>query len=429
MKEKFKNIFIFLLIILAMYQTVNLWISNISGNLNGTYFLNIFNNKQIEYNNKDYYFKPSKIITNQDGKYYLEYSNLDFSNTLEFSKEIIKNSNEFDKYEFNIDDLIDKNFISLYFDVPISTNTLEEIFDINYKGVKDFVFNNIYITSDDDDIFFALINLSTEKMYVSSTSNSTYASKLNAIINNNYNPLYYTAELDEVNGTIRFLPRWDGNTLHYNNISISNPYLSSGGLLKNNLTEKVKPLFYGSKNKVSSTVDNNIVVISDAYNVAKYYPNNILEYSYYKNSNTNTKTTPFEDYIIAYEYIINDPNFNNEFYLVDYKNIDGKSTFYFDCLINNLPIILSPSQKEKLGIEHFIEITVSNGQVVYYKLLPYNYEISNEAIDYNIDNILADIENLNYDYLSIGYSYDSNDTLMLYWVIKKDDNIFMKSIK
>ncbi len=427
MSERIKNVFITLLILLAIYQTFTLWLISIPTTNSVTNFSNLFNiSKKINYDNKEDYFIPSKIITNNNNKYYLQYSQLQYDSKLTLIKNSISLTDSFSPNTFDLS-LYNEDFISLNFNIYLNESILEEVFNKNYKNLNDFYFNTIHLSKVDDYLLLSLINLDTKEIYTTAIQSSSLIDSYLRQVSINNHDLYYNLVLNEI-GEISFIPTWDINILTYNNVTLSNPYLSTVGILKNELTEKVTPLFNNAKNKVASTVDNNIVVISDAYNVAKYYPTDILEYSYYKNT-PSSKSTIYEDFITAYEYILNDPNFNNEFYLSNYTFEDGKSTFYFDYVANNLPILLTPSYKKELGINSFLEISVSNNAVVYYKLLVYNYETSNETSNYSRNKLLNDMTNMTYDNLSMGYYLEIDDTLILYWLLTNEDNILIKSVK
>lgn len=428
--EKLKNIFIVILILLATYQTFTLWLVSIPINNSSAYSpLFFFGQKTVDFDNKPDYFTPSKIITNNNQKYYIQYSQLKNDNKLNFAKELILEIDSFDSEQFNYSSLND-NFIALNFEFDISTNLLEEIFSKNLKNVEDFNFNTILISLEEENnlISFSLVNPKTKQIYTATINcDESLKTTFNNEIAKNNNKLYHNLIIKDDN--IEFVPIFDDDSLKYYNVNLTNPYLSDVGLLKNDLTEKIKPLFYGSKNKVASTVDNNIVVISDSYNVAKYYPNDVLEYSYYKTLNTSSKTTNYEDYITALEFISKDSNLKNEIYLVSYTVNDEKITFYFNYAVNNLPILLSPSDKNNLGINSALEISVSKGEVVHYKLLVYNYETAKETTSYSRDKFVNDVENTEYEELTLGYALEENNTLMLYWLLSSEDNTFMKSVK
>ncbi len=428
MSEKIKNIFIVFLISLAIYQTVTLWLISIPTNNEISGFPGLFTtNNKVEYENKDNYFIPSKIITNNSNKYYLQYSYLKDDEKLKLIKDALNISNDFTYSDLNYE-IFEKDFIALSFDIKISDTLVEEALDVSLKEVSDFAFDNIYLTSFGDELNISLINVDTKEMYSSTINDLQLLNIYNKRILSSSNSLYYTLNINE--GSIQFFPKWDIDILSYRDIELSNPYLTNSGLLKNNLTEKIKQLFDSTGGKVASTVDNNIVVISDAYNVAKYYyPSNVLEYSNYRNYSTTTKTTTYEDYITAYEFILKDENFNNEFYLSDYKVEDNKTTFYFDCVVNNFPILLNPSEKENLGINNFIEVSVSNGIVTYYKVLVYNYETANNSSLYSKNKLNNDLKNMNYDKLTMGYYLESDDNLILYWLLSNENNILIKSVK
>ncbi len=427
MTEKIKNIFIITLILLAIYQTTTLWLITIPTNNKIASFPELFTkNHNIKYENKESYFIPSKIVTNNNNKYYLQYSYLKDDKKLELIKNTLLITDSF-KYSSLDYSILKNNFIALNFDFEISENTIEEALNIDLSDITNFYFDSIYLNNSNDLLNISLVNINTGEMYTSTIENYDLLETYYKKISSSNNALYYTLKIN--NNLLQFTPMWDSDVLPYKNVVQTNPYLTDGGLLKNNLTEKIKPLFDGSRSRIASTVDNNIVVISDAYNVAKYYHYDVLEYSNYRNYNMTKKSTPYEDYITAYEFILNDQNFNNEFYLSDYQIEDDKSTFYFDCVANNLPILLKPSEKENLGINSFVEVSIANDNVVYYKLLTYNYKTSDSSSLYNKNRLNNDLININYDDITMGYYLEDDDNLILYWLSSNDGNILMKSLK
>ncbi len=428
MNGKVQNFFIALLILTAIYQTTTLWLISIPTNNEIATLPEFFYKNDITvYKNKENYFIPSSIITSNDSKYYLQYSYLKDDEKLNLIKNALSRTDVYELKDLDYS-IFYNNFIALNFEVKISNSVLNEALSIDTKNMVDFSFDKIHLTSENDNLIISLINTTTLKVYSSTIKDLSLLNNYETRIETANNNLYYTLEIH--NGLLQFIPMWDDSFISYKNVSIKNPYLSSGSLLKNNVTEKVKPLFNNSSSKIASTVDNNIVVISDAYNVAKYYPSDVLEYSNYKNYNTTSKTTLYENYMTAYEFILNDENFNNEFYLSDYTLSDGKVTFYFNCVVNNLPVLLDPIKKEKLGINSLIEVSVSNGNVVYYKTLAYNYEVTSSTSTYYKNRLINDINNIEYEKLTMGYylEEDSED-LILYWLVLNENTTFMKSVK
>lgn len=164
------------------------------------------------------------------------------------------------------------------------------------------------------------------------------------------------------------------------NLKIINPYKINNELLMSNIAEKINVLFCNGSVKTSENVNNVFEFFNGDQEIAKYLPDNIIEYVNYKTEEKEVSLC--SDYVKAVEFIKKDLCVKNSFILKDYKlNDDYAHEFYFDYFINNLEIGLNKDWGFKNGVKNFICVTVKNNVVLKYKKSVFNFANGDNWID------------------------------------------------
>jgi hypothetical protein len=225
-----------------------------------------------------------------------------------------------------------------------------------------------------------------------------------------------------------FLAAYPESGFAYPAIRIVNPY-TDGELLLGEVDKHVDNFFVNPAAKLSFIDENagNVYTFIDENTVVKYYQNDVLDYANYRSGTSNGDT--MRDYEAAMEFISTDPYVTNEFYLSGYDASNGETTFYFDYVINNLPLML-PDEYKREGaatLRAAIEVTVREESVVHYRKLVYNFQTDSteKSAHLDFDAALAAVSGswnvsangLLSDVL-LGYKIDRNKQAYLYWVMQ-----------
>lgn len=342
--NRLKNFLIVLLIVSTVIQTNILWLQNISRH-NFFYKENdeqtpidnyIAENFKLEIKNENGYFaiiyKPDEKIKNvTDG----------------VLKEIFQNGKLISKTNFDIESEIQKSTCVYDYDFFIDTDSFSKYLGLKSNSISKFkTFNKIFFEGKN---IIAFADTLEKKLYRFQSENDfdfeNLAREQNYVYDKNLSPV---------------------ENLYLPNVKINNPYEKNGDLLMNTIDEKLDCFFENTTNKNVENV-NNILVFSSNANIVKYYPENILEYASYQTGNKNSDLD--SDYAAAISFIKKDECTTNDVILKSYRQSDSQSEFYFDYLINNLPIEI----ENEPSIQNLLSVTVKNGTVAKYKKLAFNF--------------------------------------------------------
>lgn len=468
--NKFKNILIGLLIVIAVYQTSQLWFEDIS-NYN---FFYSFLTKTVDLSSteiKSPISMPYRIITNYgDTNYSIMLNNKLESSAYLALKGVFKDLEFIKTSNIQWEDVLKGRAYIFEYKLPVITDVFLK--DIGHKS-------NILISKVDkfDTVAIITSRIITEplrvlfldkelnKCYEFSANKTNLNEKINSEIQQsqaNGDILIYKASetlKSPLFLTNMFLPVWSTKTYNYQTVQAINPYLSKEGEAKLRIIEeKINVFFDNPDSKREEPSIDDIFTFSSDNIVVKYLPNNTLEYyNYYDISKVRIKTF-LEDYNTAVKFISKDheaikkaliednylSDTNNEFYLSDYTQEENKRIFYFDVAVNEFPIFISQELKKEIGMDHHIKIEIENGQVRKYTKLVYKYQIENDAdnelasvgyleainkfIDTNDDGSNKIIQNI-----ELGYKLDSKNKILednkltLNWMLKISDIINITS--
>jgi len=211
-------------------------------------------------------------------------------------------------------------------------------------------------------------------------------------------------------------------------LNIVNPY-AENELLMNVIEQHINVFFENPSAKRSFMGEHNVYTYVDGSTVVRYFQNNVLEYSKYRTGIGEVGLV--RSFNIALNFIESDAFIVDEFYLAGFEQIDNEFIFYFDYIVENLPLILPD---EYIGrdlpsghttINHAIEVTVREGLVVNYRKIVYNFipdTISHRTrLDFDsiLPGVLAPLNETEESITSIvlGYKIEQSQTANLYWAI------------
>jgi len=165
-----------------------------------------------------------------------------------------------------------------------------------------------------------------------------------------------------------------GDPIEMFSVTVTNPYMSDGGLLKDNIKKLVGYFFPDFASQYDDITKDNVFTYSAGDVVVKYRPGKFDVLEYYNYRLPGKSASPGADYTAALRFIAADKLVTNNYFLADTESADGQSIYYFDYTLRNAPLELGADCETATGLASAIEVTVRNGLVVRYERLVYQFE-------------------------------------------------------
>lgn len=445
----FKNLLIIFLIVLALYQTWQLWIVNITNrNFLSSYFLSMMN--PVSSDGHGEFIKPYRIVSGSgDGRFYITYSGLSDSPARTYCENVtaaILKSGEFAAAEPADYKRILARPVYVYeypFPMPADifarelgqkTNALTEHDLIAFTAVavqppipEDGTLRIFFISGETAFEFYLDENNRQEP-------SARYAHEI--IPATEEGTVYYvSAALEDMNGVAPglFIAQWDG-ALRYRPVTITNPYVNSyGEKLLSFIQNRVEPFFDNPSAMKPGAGTDGVYTFSSVNTVVRYYKSDILEYANYRSLDRNAASGLITDYAAALTFLQADTV--NEFYLADYRFDGDKTLLYFDYVINDLPLVMPEGWPSASESGHPLEVTVDHGVVVKYKKLVYHFHIDENAslrgsVDFNsmLDRLSISGDGAKINELLLGYRIENKNRLSIHWFYETTDEKRMQGL-
>jgi len=239
---------------------------------------------------------------------------------------------------------------------------------------------------------------------------------------------------------------WGGGSLQYNRLESFNPY---GETTIGNI-EKYVLSFFENASSVAWDMDNSVFTFKDANAVAKFYPNNVLEFADYKPQRGQAAETFTAAYAAAAGMLQKDKGIVNEYYLSGYEQSGNGWFFTFDYTVNGFPVFISQSLSRSLSqslhgdaeMTHMIEVEVQNDKVYKYKRYALGFEADPtsfaakstsfaDTIEQALEGSLNAEENAQMPIQSVtfGYRADAVPQLSLQWLIYNENDMPLPSFE
>ena len=182
-------------------------------------------------------------------------------------------------------------------------------------------------------------------------------------------------------------------------------------------------------------------VFSDSETVVRYHPDTkMLEYFNYENHTGDERTGLLEGYQICGNFLKNDTSLKTDIYLADIgRTINNEVVYYFDYVVDDLPVYLSQELRDQIGSSHAIEVTLRNQAVKEYRRYAVNFSPAGEKteqIDVQFidaldaankmyqtiveDKAITDVKNI-----SMGYHVGLTGSMRLKWFVTLYDYTFV----
>jgi len=236
-----------------------------------------------------------------------------------------------------------------------------------------------------------------------------------------------------------FFADWGKGALAYEKLRTFSPY---GEITITNI-EKFVSGFFDNPGGVVWDNDNDVLTYKGENAVAKYYPNNVLEYANYK-ANQGSVTNSFASaYTAAIGILKKDKGILNEYYLASYAQVGESWFFSFNYVVDGFPVFLSQNVSQSLwrelqqsGVAHMIEVEVQYDKVKKYKRYGLAFETDDTVraakrtgFFQTIENALEGTGHTDEDALlpiqeaMFGYREDGSGQLSLHWLIYDLDGV------
>lgn len=440
MKNFGRNFIIAFLMVLAIYQTGELWFGDFSDHN----FFSLFENNESAYSKNVAYTLDRLIINLGDNKVICRASNIYGSDyKAQFDKAVAaaltKGTLTENAGDVDWSNVLDNRAIIYEYNCSFNGKDLSGIFDVksdNCARIKSY--DTIIISPRADNSFMRIIFYDSAKK-----TSACVELKSSSIIGKCYeissefvaseDKIYYISSVENgfsIFTDNKFLPQSEEEIYIYNAIE---PHLTMNDV---STIEKNANIFFDNAATKNYTKNNGNYVFSDETSVVKFYENSVLEYFNYatKSKEDNSFSA---NYVAAINLIKQDTFVTNEFFLDSYTYDEGKYVFNFNYKINDLPLVPGEGVKSETGMNSFIEVVVSNGSVDKYKKYSCRYTVSerislNAKVDFigAVDKIYADLYGSGatkpVDNITLAYIADTK-SFGLSWIVDIEGNNYIVS--
>lgn len=238
-----------------------------------------------------------------------------------------------------------------------------------------------------------------------------------------------------------FLPQWAHLPYEYAPLEREFVFEKDGEASRTALENTVQNFFRNFSVDWSSKDEDGTFVFSDSETVVRYYPDTkVLEYFSYENYTGEARTGLLEGYQICCNFLKNDNSLKTDVYLADIeRTINNEVVYYFDYVVDDMPVNLSQSLRDRIGSSHAIEVTLRNQAVKEYRRYAVNFiQTAEKSERVNVQFIDA-LDDANKTYqtivedkdiedvknISMGYHVDLEGSMRLKWFVTLYDYTFV----
>lgn len=238
-----------------------------------------------------------------------------------------------------------------------------------------------------------------------------------------------------------FLPQWPTLPYHYSGLRQVPAFERDGAVSRVDMENTVKGFFRNFSVDWSTKDDGGDFIFSDNQTVVKYFlDERVLEYySYEAYGNDANNTSLLEGYQISCNFLANDTSLSTDVYLADIEIKSNETIYYFDYVVDHLPVNLSVALQDRIGSKHAIEVSVRNQRVKKYRRYVVNYESTGKQdMELNVqfidalddanktyqatveEKVITDVKNI-----SLGYYVELTGEIGLKWFVTLYDYLFV----
>ncbi len=400
MKNFGRNFIIAFLMVLAIYQTGELWF----GGLSDHNFFSFFSERSADDTDSPYILNrliinlgDNKIVCRANGIYESEYKKIfDRAVSAAVSRGSFKNNSG----GLDWNSLLQNRCIIYEYNCVFKGSDISGIFNIrgdNYNRITPH--DTIIISPSSDSSVMTVIFYNTESgeytgMELRDSGIIGQCYEECSIFDQEEQSIYYISSVRNgfnIFKSNEFIPRWQTESYEYPLIE-PRAMLTDSAAIENNAN-----IFFGNPAGKTVSRQGGTYTFSDETAVVKYYDTGVLEYSNYRAEGSGTDSFS-DNYSAAVRLISQDSFVKNQYFLDSYEYSDNTYVFRFNYNINDLSVIMSDELKEKTGMASFIEVTVTKGKIDRYKKYSYRYVTSQKdkataSIDFinAVDGLYAEL--------------------------------------
>lgn len=443
MNNKGKNFIIAFLMILAIYQTAELWFGGFSSH---NFFS--FPNKSVsaKYNGDVSHTLERIIINLGDNKMLWRENGIYNSSYKGFADDaitkLLRRGESVSEGTVDWKSILQNKCFIYEYSYTLSSAEAEKFFDVSNSNTgKIKSFDTIVLSDETNGTRLSFINSKTLWGVSFFMNDNSVASGINDLFNGFRaadDDIYCISSMQNGFNIFKnniFIPRWDGENVRYPYVSAQLQY----SLDKTEALEREANQFFDNPAAKWSSSTGSAINYSDESTVVKYNKNGVLEYSNYSTGSKADENDFYTNYIACLTMLERDAGITNEFYLRNYKLSGSQYTMYFGYKANNLPIIMSDELKKSLKMDDYIEITADYGRISRYRryCTAYSLESARSMVADNdflkaVDDVYSELDSqeLKVDELSLSYMDKGDDEKMqLWWQISVDGKNYLRSIK
>ena len=450
---KITNFVIVALVITAIYQTGELWLEGTSGH-NFFYALTDYFASDKQEADGDVLLATRYAVGEGEGTFSVYYPDevgnsamLDMANRA-LGEILSQNSTTPQKGTADWKEILASRCIVMQYDFMIAS----EEYLTNYKELKTNQkleqFDYITIvparrSGEESQAYF--VNSETNECVAFSGEGGASSTALYDALTTETSDMLYVSTGQRTSASVlwrnMFLPQWAWLPYEYAALEREYVFEKDGEASRAALENTVKNFFRNFSVDWSSRDEDGTVMFSDSETVVKYYPDTkVLEYYNYEGYSGEERTGLLEGYQICCNFLKNDNSLNTDIYLADIeRTINNEVVYYFDYAVDDLPVNLSQSLRDRIGSPHAIEVTLRNQAVKEYRRYAVNFtrleekreQINVQFIDALDDanktykNVVEDKDITDVKNISLGYHVDLTGSMRLKWFVTLYDYTFV----
>ena len=389
---KITNFVIVLLVVTAIYQTGELWLRGTSGHNFFYSLMDSFTSDRQEADG-DVLLATRYAVGEGEGTFSVYYPDeVGNSSMLETANRALgeilsKNQGVPQKSVAEWKEILSNRCIVMQYDFMIASEEYLE----HYKDLKtnEKLERFDYITivpamrsGEESQAYF--VNSDTNECVLFAGEGGSASTTLYDMLQTKENGIRYISTGQRTSASVlwrnMFLPQWAQLPDEYAPLERDYAFEKDGEASRTVLENTVKNFFHNFSVDWSNKDTDGSFVFSDSETVVRYHPEiKVLEYYNYENYTGDKRTGLLEGYQICCNFLKNDNSLKTDVYLADIeRTINNEVVYYFDYVVDDLPVNLSQELRDAIGSSHAIEVTLRNQAVKEYSRYAVNFRPAEE---------------------------------------------------
>jgi len=387
--NRFKNVLITLLVFLALYQTSEIWFEDTGG----SFFTLFGRSRQVSVESglmRNFAFPMRIVVGNGSEDFHVVYSGMSDNDVRAFADEVLlaalSGGGAARVTSPDFEELLKGSVVIYEYAKEMSSMHFVKALGLGMAAQPAIeIFNRILFFADDSglNVYFHnrytkswagyLVNEPTALEEFFAVTNS--AANLSASDNIRWSSSFLLG-LDSDPYNNLFIPVWgDG---YYYPVGEARPahFDIADGAVKSTIRANLMSFF----DNPSAVYDASIAPIfawADENNIVRHFPENVIQYISYRRDGTNTEL--LDDFAAALDFMAKRDLFlTNDIYLSGFEERNNERIFYFDYILEGLPIVFADSLRNSIGelTTNGIAVRFRDGNLVSYTRLAYEFSVN-----------------------------------------------------